>query len=226
LLKESIPLKDRKRADVDEASAAADRAVGLTRQLLAYARRQPIEPKRLDLGAHVRQMASILERLLGADIALHFEATADDSSVWIDPSQLDQVVVNLSVNARDAMPGGGALRIAVTNDRIDDALAAEFGMVAGDVVALVVQDQGHGIAPEALPHVFEPFFSTKPIGKGTGLGLATVDGIVRQAGGAISVVSSLNHGATFTIRLPRVLAGLGASNASRNGLAALRRTRW
>ena len=206
LLKESIPLKDRKRADVDEASAAADRAVGLTRQLLAYARRQNIEPQQLDLGQHVRQMATMLERLLGADIALDLEVATSDSSVWIDPSQLDQVVVNLSVNARDAMSAGGTLRILVTNERIDDALAADLGMVAGGVVALVVQDQGHGIMPDALPHVFEPFFTTKSIGKGTGLGLATVDGIIRQAGGAISVASSLDQGATFTIRLPRVLA--------------------
>ena len=204
LLKESIPPNDRRRADVDEASAAAQRAVGLTRQLLAYARRQSIEPQRLVLGDHVRQMATMLERLLGADIALNVNVLTDDSSVWIDPSQLDQVVVNLSVNARDAMPDGGALRLVISSDTIDEAHAADLGMTAGDVITLEVQDEGHGIAPDALPHVFEPFFSTKPIGKGTGLGLATVDGIVRQAGGAISVVSSVEHGATFTIRLPCV----------------------
>ncbi|QJR34554.1 ATP-binding protein [Gemmatimonas groenlandica] len=208
LLKESIPPNDRKRADVDEASAAAQRAVGLTRQLLAYARRQTIEPQQLDLGDHVRHMASMLERLLGADIALTVDVTTGDSSVWIDPSQLDQVVVNLSVNARDAMPGGGALRLVIAKDRLDEVLAAEVGMSAGNVITLMVQDEGHGIAPDTLPHVFEPFFSTKPTGKGSGLGLATVDGIVRQAGGAISVVSSVEHGATFTIRLPHVPAAL------------------
>ncbi len=223
LLKESIPPNDRKRADVDEASAAAQRAVGLTRQLLAYARRQTIEPQQLDLGHHVRQMASMLERLLGADIALKVDVAADDCSVWIDPSQLDQVVVNLSVNARDAMPDGGALRLQVSKDTVDDAQAAELGMASGDVITLVVQDEGHGIAPDALPHVFEPFFSTKPIGKGTGLGLATVDGIVRQAGGAISVVSSVEHGATFTIRLPRVHATPpGTASAATGGMAASR----
>jgi signal transduction histidine kinase len=147
----------------------------------------------------------MLERLLGADIALDLEVASNDLSVWIDPSQLDQVMVNLSVNARDAMPHGGALRLVVSNERIDETLAADLGMASGDVVTLVVRDEGHGIAPDALPHVFEPFFSTKSIGKGTGLGLATVDGIVRQAGGAISVVSSPGHGATFTILLPRVL---------------------
>ncbi|WP_411281620.1 ATP-binding protein [Gemmatimonas sp.] len=204
LLKEGMPPNDRKRADVDEASAAAQRAVGLTRQLLAYARRQTIEPQQLDLGAHVRQMASMLERLLGADIALEVDVTTTDSSVWIDPSQLDQVVVNLSVNARDAMPAGGSLRLLVESGTVDDALAAELGMAAGEAISLIVQDDGHGIAPDALPHVFEPFFSTKPIGKGTGLGLATVDGIIRQAGGAISVASSVERGAAFTIRLPKV----------------------
>ncbi len=204
LLKESIPPSDRKRADVDEASAAAERAVGLTRQLLAYARRQTIEPQQLDLGEHVRQMASMLERLLGADITLNVDVKTPDASVWIDPSQLDQVVVNLSVNARDAMPDGGALRLQVEHCTVDDELADELGMAPGDVITLVVQDEGHGIAPDALPHLFEPFFSTKPTGKGTGLGLATVDGIIRQAGGAISAVSSAERGATFTIRLPRV----------------------
>jgi signal transduction histidine kinase len=189
---------------VDEASAAAQRAVGLTRQLLAYARRQSIEPQQVRLGAHVQQMATMLERLVGADIQLTVVEQSTDSTVWIDPSQLDQVVVNLVVNARDAMPRGGVLRLVVDRTSIDDARAAELGMPAGDAITLAVTDQGHGIAADALPHVFEPFFSTKPTGKGTGLGLATVDGIVRQAGGAISVVSEVLQGATFTIYLPRV----------------------
>ncbi len=224
LLKESIPPNDRKRADVDEASAAAQRAVGLTRQLLAYARRQTIEPQQLDLGHHVRQMASMLERLLGADIALKVDVAADRLSVWIDPSQLDQVVVNLSVNARDAMPDGGALRLQVSKDTVDDAQAAELGMASGDVITLVVQDEGHGIAPDALPHVFNRSSPPSRSAKGPGLGLATVDGIVRQAGGAISVVSSVEHGATFTIRLPRVHATPpGTASAATGGMAAWRR---
>lgn len=204
LLKESIPSHDRKRVDVDEASDAAQRAVGLTRQLLAYARRQSVEPQQVRLGGHVRQMATMLKRLVGADIQLTVDEQSSDSTVWIDPSQLDQVVVNLVVNARDAMASGGVLRLVVDQTLIDDARAAELGMPAGDAITLAVADQGHGIAPEALPHVFEPFFSTKPTGKGTGLGLATVDGIVRQAGGAINVVSVVSQGATFTIYLPQV----------------------
>jgi signal transduction histidine kinase len=202
LLQESIPPSDAKRGDVDEAAAAADRAVGLTRQLLAYARQQTVEPQYLDLGVHVQQMATMLERLLGADVALDVSVRCTDAAVWIDEYQLDQVIVNLSVNARDAMPEGGTLRLYVSDDVIDTARADALSMAPGRVVILVVKDEGQGIPPDALPHVFEPFFSTKQIGEGTGLGLATVDGIIRQAGGAINVVSSLQHGATFTIHLP------------------------
>ena len=202
LLQERIPPSDAKRDDVDEAAAAADRAVGLTRQLLAYARQQTVEPQYLDLGVHVQQMATMLERLLGADVSLDVSVRCADAAVWIDESQLDQVIVNLSVNARDAMPEGGTLRLYVSDDVIDASRADALSMAPGRVVVLVVKDEGHGIPPDALSHVFEPFFSTKAIGEGTGLGLATVDGIVRQAGGAINVVSSLQHGATFTIHLP------------------------
>lgn len=188
MLRSSIPPGDPRRKDVEEILRASGRAAQLTQQLLAFGRRQLVQPRIVDLNALVREVTSLLGRLLGADIALIVDAGPEVVPVTIDPGQVEQLLVNLSVNARDAMPEGGRLHLGV---RADDGHAI-----------LTVRDEGEGMSPEIQAQLFEPFFTTKAQGKGTGLGLATVYGIVQQAGGEIGVESAPGRGATFTIRLP------------------------
>jgi PAS domain S-box-containing protein len=191
--------------DVGEIRAAADRAAALTRQLLAFSRQQVREPKVLDLNAVVGDLAQMLRRLLGEDVDLVTVQRQGLGAVLADPGQLEQVIVNLAVNARDAMPGGGKLTIEAANVDLDDGVSAGHAAIKpGRYVMLAVTDTGIGMAPEVLARLFEPFFTTKGVGKGTGLGLATVYGIVKQSDGYVLVDSLPGRGSTFRVYLPRI----------------------
>jgi two-component system cell cycle sensor histidine kinase/response regulator CckA len=193
------------RRNVEEIMGPAHRAADLTHQLLAFGRKQMQALQVLDLNAIVQEIGRMLPRLIGEDIQLNMVAGKDVGRVKADRVQIEQVVMNLAANARDAMPHGGTLTIETGAVRLDEAYVQKHSMVpAGDYVLLTVTDSGQGIAPEHLPHIFEPFYTTKKEGKGTGLGLATVYGIVKQSSGFIWVYSELAMGTTFKIYLPRV----------------------
>jgi signal transduction histidine kinase len=197
------------RGDLEQILSAARRSADLTGQLLAFARRQPVKPRVLDLNAAVSGTISILKRLIGEDAALVWSPGPALWAIEIDPSQLDQILANLAVNARDAMAGTGTFRIETANVVFDDAFCAgHLGAVAGEYVRLTVSDTGSGISPEIVGRIFEPFFTTKPQGLGTGLGLSTVYGIVKQNRGFVTVESEVGRGATFAIALPRARAEL------------------
>jgi PAS domain S-box-containing protein len=200
-----VPEVGRLRPDLIEIRNTADRAASLTQQLLAFSRRRPTKLSVLDLNAEVVRIEKMLRRLISEDIDVGTQLEPHLGWVMGDPTNIDQVLVNLAVNARDAMPRGGRLTIVTANVDVDEARARTLGGVApGSYVSLSVSDTGPGLAPEARAHLFEPFFTTKEPGKGTGLGLATTYAIVRQSGGTISVKSAAGLGATFTIYLPRV----------------------
>ncbi|OFW55785.1 MAG: hypothetical protein A2133_02935 [Actinobacteria bacterium RBG_16_64_13] len=191
-------------ADLTEIRKAAERSADLTRQLLAFARKQTVAPRVLDLNEAVAGMLKMLERLIGEDIELDWQPGTDLWSVRVDPSQVGQVLTNLCVNARDAIAGVGRVAIATRNSTLDTAYcAARVGVVPGEYVELTVSDNGRGMEKETIGRLFEPFFTTKGVGEGTGLGLATVYGIVKQNKGFIEVESELGEGSTFTIYLPR-----------------------
>jgi PAS domain S-box-containing protein len=199
-----MPLPDPLAAPIEEILKASERAAVLTRQLLAFSRRQVLEPKTLDLNVIVTDMARMLRRLIGEDVLLSTRLSPDLGRVHVDPGQMDQVLLNLAVNARDAMPRGGRLTIETDNWWLDQSLVQAFeDLRPGAYVMLTVSDTGSGIAPEDLPRIFEPFFTTKPPGHGTGLGLSTVYGIVKQSEGHITVDTEAGHGTTFKIYLPR-----------------------
>lgn len=187
-----------------EVSKAAETAGALTRQLLAFSRKQVVVPRTLDLNAVVDESRKMLQRLIGEDIELRAELGQDLGYVEIDPSQVEQILVNLAVNARDAMPEGGELTLRTSNVTLGGVGDGPQRLQAGEYVSLSVTDDGQGIPPEVLDRVFEPFFTTKESGKGTGLGLASVYGAVEQNGGAVEVVSEPGCGTTFRIFLPRV----------------------
>jgi len=202
--KENLPEGDPGRADLAEVEEAGAKAAALTRQLLAFARRQVTEPRTLDLNAVTLGMEKMLRRLIGEHIELHTRLSDGLWTVLADPGQIEQVIVNLAVNGRDAMPQGGTLQIETSNAVVDPSHPfAMMDVPPGEYVVVSVSDTGHGIAPDAQEHVFEPFFTTKEKGRGTGLGLATCYGIVRQAGGWIWASSGAGRGATFTFCLPR-----------------------
>ena len=186
-----------------EITQAADRAASLTRQLLAFSRRNVIQPRNLDLNDALCQMAKMLQRVIGEDIALDVRYASNLPPVYADPGMFEQVLLNLAVNARDAMPKGGRLDLSLRAVALDRIAASKLSDARpGTFVALTVADSGCGIPRENLEHLFEPFFTTKDVGRGTGLGLATVYGIVKQHNGWISVESEVGRGTKFDIYLP------------------------
>jgi two-component system, cell cycle sensor histidine kinase and response regulator CckA len=189
--------------NLKEIQNAAKRSADLTRQLLAFARKQTVHPRVLDLNETVSGMARMLQRLIGENIIMEWKPGADIWPVKMDPSQIDQILANLAVNARDAVEGMGALTIETVNATLDEVYcSAHAGCVPGDYVLLAVSDTGIGMDEKTLAHIFEPFFTTKEVGKGTGLGLATIYGIVKQNKGYIDVRSQPGHGTRFEIYLP------------------------
>ena len=206
LLKD-LDRSDIRRADAEEVRVAAERAAGLTRQLLAFSRRQVLDPCVLDLNGAVSGLEKMLRRLIGEDVQLEVRLHPALGRARVDAGQIEQVVMNLVVNARDAMPSGG--RLTVSTENLSDAEAQRFhpGISALEGwVALKVTDTGIGMDPELQSRIFEPFFTTKELGKGTGLGLSICYGIIKQSGGAISAVSEVGQGSTFVVLLPRVEA--------------------
>ncbi|MDD5656439.1 MAG: ATP-binding protein, partial [Elusimicrobia bacterium] len=206
LLEEDVAHHRGARHRVQEILRSTERAATLTRQLLAFSRRQVLAPKVIDINETVKGVATLIQRLIGEDIVLRIRPGSPLGLVKVDPVQLEQVLLNLAVNARDAMPGGGTLTISTRDVKVDTALAgAHPDLKPGPAVRLEVSDTGHGMDAETLSRAFEPFFTTKLRGRGTGLGLSMVFGIVKQSGGDILVESSPGRGTTFRIYLPSAL---------------------
>jgi nitrogen-specific signal transduction histidine kinase/CheY-like chemotaxis protein len=217
-----LPAGSSARGDIEAIERAGQRAASLTGQLLAYARRQMVVPRVVDLGELLTGMEGMLQRIIGEDIHLTTRIAPDLWRARIDPTQFEQVVLNLAVNARDAMPGGGTLTLEVSNRVIDPVYAdGHSELVPGSYVMLEVADTGTGMDPETRARIFEPFFTTKEQGKGTGLGLAVCYGIVRQASGSISVYSEPGHGSTFRMLLPRADVASAAEPAQAEAPIAL-----
>ncbi len=189
----------------EEIRKAAERAAIVTRQLLAFGRKQYLQARVFDLNQVVSDAVRMLRHLIGEDVRVVTELGARRSHVRADPVQVTQVLLNLAINARDAMPEGGTLEVRTSNTAFDAAQAADHpGLAPGEYVTITVTDTGHGIPPEVLPHIFEPFFTTKAAGQGTGLGLATSYGIVAQSGGAITLATVPGRGTSFFVHLPGV----------------------
>lgn len=194
---------------VGNALEGANRAAALTSRLLAFSRQQPLQPSRLDANKLVAGMSDLLRSTLGAMITIETALAGGLWSILVDPNQLESAVLNLAVNARDAMPDGGKLKIEMDNAHVDAAAAAaQSDLAPGDYVAIKVSDTGSGIPPEILTNIFEPFFTTKAIGKGTGLGLSQVYGFVKQSGGHVVVESEVGRGTSFKLYLPRAQASV------------------
>ena len=205
LLRNALPPAEEYLRKIEQIERAADRASGLTRQLLAFSRLQMLQPKVMNLNDVVSDMGRLLPRLIGEDIELVIRTSADLGAVRADGSQMEQIIMNLVVNARDAMPDGGKLIIETSDAELDSVYNDKHPIVRqGRYVVLCVSDTGTGMSPETQAHIFEPFFTTKAQGKGTGLGLATVYGVVKQSGGFIWVYSELGRGTIFKIYFPRV----------------------
>jgi len=204
ILDELSPL-DPLRGYAEEVLKAADRAAAITNQLLAFSRRQIIQPRVINVNTVIAQTEKMLRRLLGEDIQLVFDLHADIGNIRADPNQIEQAIVNLAVNARDAMPTGGRISVETASVHLDDSYGrTHLGVKPGDFVMIAMNDSGHGMDAATRQHVFEPFFTTKGQGKGTGLGLATVYGMVKQAGGDIWVYSEVGKGTTFKLYFPVV----------------------
>jgi len=198
-----LPQSDPGRAHAAEIKKAATRAASLTHRLLAFSRKQVLQPTVLDMNHVVTEVGKMLQRVIGEDIAVQISTSPSLWTVRVDQSQMEQVLLNLALNARDAMPNGGKLTIATRNEEVDSVRSREHSSRPGNFVVLEISDTGVGMDAETQTHVFEPFFSTKGPGKGTGLGLASVYGIVEQSGGWISFRSHVGHGTTFSIYLPQ-----------------------
>ena len=204
MIAQNLPEGDERRTDAEEILKASDRAAGLTRQLLAFSRREVITQQAVALDQLVQTMQAMLQRLIGPEIQIVTEIWPDLTPVLADSTQLEQILVNLVINSRDAMAKGGKITIELRNIELDKiGVAAHPGLQPGDYVEMSVSDTGSGMDAETMSRIFEPFFTTKGPGKGTGLGLATVYGIVQQNNGAIEVQSRIGHGTTFYIYLPR-----------------------
>ena len=203
-IREALGPESPHRDDLDEVILAAQKAMAVTKQLLAFGRRQVFAPRVLNINDVIAGMKKLLQRLLGEDVEV---ATLFDPNLGysrVDPGSIEQVILNLGLNARDSMPKGGRITLRTANTEIRrDNVTQTMKMPPGPYVTLTITDEGAGISPEIMPHIFEPFFTTKGDGKGTGLGLASVYGIVKQLGGEIAVRSALGQGTTFTIYLPR-----------------------
>ncbi|HSN25594.1 MAG TPA: PAS domain S-box protein, partial [Kofleriaceae bacterium] len=220
MLAESLPSTGEPRELVEEIDAAVQRATSLTRQLLAFSRKQVVEPKVIDINDVVQDTRKMLRRMVGEDVLLQTSLEPELAHVKVDPGYLVQVLMNLAVNARDAMPRGGTLEIATRRVLVDEAQARRHLDVApGPAVELSMTDTGCGMSAETLTHIFEPFFTTKEQGKGTGMGLAVVHGIVEQAGGFIEVDSTLGSGTTFRVYLPVVDAQVDRKDEVAGALA-------
>jgi len=198
LLLEEAPEGSAARADLIEIRAAGDRAADLTRQLLAFSRKQVMQPRTIELNRVLADLEGMLRRLIGEDMAFALELATGLELVRADPALVTQVVMNLVVNARDAMPKGGKLRVRTSQQRVP----AGGELAEGTYVRVAVEDTGTGISAEVMERLFEPFFTTKPVGKGTGLGLSTSYGIAVQSGGTLTVDSEVGRGSTFTLWLP------------------------
>jgi two-component system cell cycle sensor histidine kinase/response regulator CckA len=204
MILKALPPGDRQRSRAEQILVAASRGAALTRQLLAFSRQQPMEARVLELASAVSNVEKMLARLIGENIEIITVSDRRGGRVMADPTQIEQVVMNLAINARDAMPAGGCLTIETANVELD--AASHPDAQPGPYVSLVVSDNGTGISAETLAHIYEPFFTTKESGQGTGLGLATVYGIVRQSGGHLTVDSEVGQGTSFKVYLPRVEA--------------------
>jgi two-component system cell cycle sensor histidine kinase/response regulator CckA len=213
-LAEGKNLDASQREDVEEIRRAAQRAASLTRQLLAFSRKQVLMPRVIDLNAVIRAMEPMLRRLIGEDILIQTVCQENLGHITADSGQLEQILLNLCLNSRDAMPDGGVLKIESADVRPDNPDVADTGFDAGKLVLLCVSDSGEGMDDYTKEHLFEPFFTTKPEGKGTGLGLSTVYGIVKQSGATITVESSLGGGTTFRIYFPCTAADLSPAEVS------------
>lgn len=207
LLLRSGEVDERVRNGLEQIRRAAERAASLTQQLLAFGRKQVLQPRVLDLNESVAEIQMMLARVIGEDIELVASLHPSLSPVKADPGQIEQVLMNLAINARDAMPQGGRLTMETSNVELSAEQARECDLQAGSYVMLTVSDTGHGMEAATLAHIFEPFFTTKPRGKGTGLGLATVYGILKQSGGSIRVESEAKRGSAFRIYLPAADGG-------------------
>jgi two-component system, cell cycle sensor histidine kinase and response regulator CckA len=220
ILAEGVPSGSRLADSTAQIKSAADRASGITRQLLAFSRKTVMTPRVVNLNDIMLNLDSLLRRLIGEDIEVLTVPANDLGSVTADPGQIEQVIMNLALNARDAMPHGGKLTLETSNEQLDESYAQRHQpTVAGRYVMLAVTDTGHGMSPETQARIFEPFYTTKEVGKGTGLGLSMVYGIVKQSGGYIWVYSEPDRGTTFKIYLPRVdqpAEATGLENRSRS----------
>ncbi len=198
------PTEGSHRDEILEIRKAGERASSLTQQLLAFSRKQVLRPKVVELNSLIVGFGRMLRRLIGEDVTLSTNLDSDLGLIKADPGQLEQVLMNLVINARDSMPGGGRLSMDTSNTHLDDAFCQEHSDAKpGDYVLLTISDTGHGIDAETKEHIFEPFFTTKGVGKGTGLGLSTVYGIVKQSGGYIWFQSELDYGTSFKIYFPQ-----------------------
>jgi two-component system, cell cycle sensor histidine kinase and response regulator CckA len=205
LLLSSLDERDPRCLEAQEIRQAAHRGAGLTRQLLSFSRKQVVQPQVVSADSVVSSLANLMRRLIGEDIDLTLITAADDACVKVDPGQLEQVLVNLVVNARDAMPNGGRISLTTSCVEVQSPVIHTNGFVRpGAWVVISVADTGCGMSSEVMSHMFEPFFTTKPPGKGTGLGLSTVYGIVKQSGGHVLAESTVNEGTTFRVYLPQV----------------------
>jgi two-component system cell cycle sensor histidine kinase/response regulator CckA len=219
LLEDAVPGTDEARS-VEEIRDASERAAALTRQLLAFSRRQVLQPRAIDLNETVTEVEKMLRRVLPPDVEVDTMLAPDLGLVMADPGQIEQVLVNLAINARDAMPDGGRLTISTANVDLDGAYAdadVDLRAMTGPHVVITVADTGIGMSPEVVSKAFDPFFTTKDVGKGTGLGLATVHGIIEQSGGRVRIYSEVGRGSTFRIYLPRFIAAAEATPSPIHG---------